>query len=190
MAPSERVAIAEAWRVPEARQFFRNVWPLYVHELSGFGSGFYSLDETGRWLPDIVEDWISEVTPQRNLRVPRQERDAAQPFQRAHVIQHEGRPVGFVCLGMSPFKYMPEDADVTVAECFVSHEVRGTGFADRALELLLRRHAGRWHLRVLPENARALRFWRRALPSLGVRDLVEGREEGDVAFRFVAGGQE
>lgn len=186
LAPNKQVMIVDAWRVPEASAFFRNMWPMYVHEVSGFDTDFYVLDETGRWLPDIVEDWISSATPPQNLRSARAEQDPAQPFQRAHVITSDGRPVGFVCVGMRPFKYMPAEADLSIAEFFLIHASRGTGTAARALDLLLQRYPGRWHLRAIHDNARAIRFWRRVLPAIGVRDLEEGREDSDVVFRFVA----
>lgn len=188
VAQKEKIAIVDAWRVREARGFFRNVWPMYVHEVSGFDADFYVLDETGRWLPDIVGDWISSTTPPQNLRIPRSEQDPEQPFQRAHVITSDYRPVGFVCVGMQPFKYMPDDADLIIAEFFLIHAVRGTGTGTRALDLVLRRYPGRWHLRAIHDNARAIGFWRKALPMVGVRDLEEHREDGDVVFRFVAGG--
>lgn len=183
-----KVALVDAWRVPEAREFFRNVWPMYVHEISGFDTDFYVLDESGRWLPDVAEDWSSNVTPERNLRVARSADDPAQPFQRAHVVTSVGRPVGFVCVGEQPFKYMPQDADRSIAELFLIHAARAAGTGTRALDLVLRRYPGRWHLRALHDNARALRFWRKALPCVGVRDLEEHAEDGDVVFRFVAGG--
>jgi predicted acetyltransferase len=84
---------------------------------------------------------------------------------------------------------MPADADLNIAEFFLIHASRGTGTSARALELLLRRYRGRWHLRAVHDNAQAIRFWRKALPSLGVEGLEERREDGDVVFRFVAGGR-
>jgi predicted acetyltransferase len=186
MTQEREIAIVDAWRVPEVREFFRNAWPMYVHEISGFDTDFYVLDETGRWLPDIVEHWVSSATPPQNLRVVRPEQDPAQPFQRAHVITRHGRPVGFVCVGVQPFKYMPDDADLNIAEFFLIHAARGTGTGIHALDLLLRRYPGRWHLRVIHDNARAIGFWRKALPSVGARDLEESREDGDVVFRFAA----
>ena len=187
MAPEEQIAIVDAWRVDEARVFFRNVWPMYLHEVSGFDTDFYGLDEAGRWFPDIVEDWISIATPPQNLRSVRAEQDPAQPFQRAHVVTSGGRPVGFICVGMQPFKYMPEDVDLNIAEFFLVHASRGTGTAARALALILRRYPGQWHLRAIHDNVRAIRFWRKSLPSLGIRDLKESRDDIDVVFRFVSG---
>jgi predicted acetyltransferase len=184
MVPTDDVAIVDAWGEPEARRFFENVWPMYVHELSGFGSVFYHLDSSGRWLPDIAGDWVSSVTPADNLDPAVEHGDLRQPFQRAHVIARAGFHVGFACIGLRPFKYMPEDADVTLAEFFLTRAVRGTGTGRRALELLLARYPGRWYLRALEHNARAIRFWRKTLPAVGTLALEEGLESGDVTWRF------
>src|SRR4051794_26910650 len=73
--------------------FLVNTWPMYVHEIAGFATDFYSLDDLGRWQPDIVGDWTSPVTPTANLREPRPSTDAGQPFQRSYVISCEGRRI-------------------------------------------------------------------------------------------------
>jgi predicted acetyltransferase len=130
---------------------------------------------------------VSGVTPQQNLRIAASEHDPAQPFQRAHVITSADRPVGFICVALQPFQYMPDDADASIAEFFLIHTSRGSGAGVRALELVLRRYPGRWHVRVIHDNARAIRFWRKTLPLVGIKDLEEGRENGDVIFRFGTG---
>jgi predicted acetyltransferase len=184
----DRVSLVEAWREPGVELFFRNVWPLYLHEISGFDTDFYSLDESGRWTPDLVDDWLSPLTPPQNLREARAADNSAQPFQRSYVIAIDGRPVGFICVGAQPFAFMPADVDFSVSEFFLIHAARGTDVATRALGLLFERNPGRWSLQVIHDNARALRFWRRALPSRGVRDLEERRQGGEVEFRFAVGG--
>ena len=83
---------------------------------------------------------------------------------------------------------MPPDADVHIAEFFLIHRARATGAATRAVALLLERYPGRWHLRAIHDNTRAVRFWRKALASIGVDDLEEHRDGGDVVFRCVTGG--
>ena len=34
------VTLLDTWRSPEARGFFHNVWPMYVHEISGYDTDF------------------------------------------------------------------------------------------------------------------------------------------------------
>jgi len=183
------IALCEAWRDRKAREFFLNTWPLYVHELRGFGADFYTLDATGQWQPRIAPDWVANVTPNLNLRAPAPAHDPSQPFQRTHVISRDGWPIGFACVGLRPFKYMPDDCDYGLAEFFLVHGQRGGGLGERAVDAVLRAYPpGSWHLRVLAGNTRALRFWAKTLPALAVHALDERREAGDIAFRFTSPG--
>lgn len=182
------VSLQDAWTADDARAFFRNVWSMYVHEISGFDTDFYRLDGSGHWQPDIVEHWICPVTPAANLREPRDAADPRQPFQRAHVIRSDGVAVGFICVAASPFRYMGEEADYIVAELFVRRESRGTGVAAEAVSLVLQRYPGCWHLRAIHDNARAIAFWRRVLRALSVRELSETRQDRDVVWTFSSPG--
>ena len=180
------VRLLNAWADADAARFFAHVWPMYVHEITAFATDFYALDGQGRWQPDLIGDWTAAVTPAANLRAPRAPGDSGQPFQRAHVITSDGVAVGFACLGLSPFRYMPADAEVILCELFVARRVRGSRVAADAVAQLLARHRGRWFLRAIHDNARAIAFWRRVLAAAPVHDLREGREDGDVVWRFVA----
>jgi predicted acetyltransferase len=178
------VTLLDCWRVPEARTFFENVWPLYVHELTGFDTDFYRLGADGKWVPDLVEGWTAPLTPSANLRHPPVDL-AAGPFQRAHVIVANAQPVGFVCVTLPPCKYMPPEADVQVAELFIANPFRARGVAREAVQHLLRRYRGRWHLSAIHDNHRALGFWRKVLPTLPIANLREMAEEREVTFSFV-----
>jgi predicted acetyltransferase len=167
--------------------FFLNTWPMYVHEIAAFGADFYTLDERGRWQPDIAADWIADSTPEANLREGRHGTEASrQPFQRAYEIRCDGRPAGFACVGLAPFRHMPDDVDVILAELFLIRSHRGRGVAEAGLRKLFVLYPGRWFLESLEGNARAIRFWRRILPLIGVRDIEERREGGVVNWRCLA----
>jgi predicted acetyltransferase len=183
-SPSD-VSLVDAWCEDSARDFFLRAWPMYVHDLSAFDSDFYQLDASGRWLPDIAGDWVARTTRPEHLRVPRASSDPAQPFQRGHVINHRGQPVGFACVGLNPFRYMPEEADVILAEFFLVHRSRGIGVAQHAIQTLIARYPGHWALRAIHDNARAIRFWRKTLPALGLLELNERTVERDVVWDFV-----
>jgi predicted acetyltransferase len=177
------VHLLDCWQDPKARAFFRNVWPIYVHEIASFDTDFYRLGPDGRWLPDLVEDWIAPQTPVANLtQAPLS--PARGPFQRSHVIVAGDQPVGFVCIGVPPFKYMPADVDVVLAELFIARPFRAKRIAEQAVEQLLSLYPGRWHLAAIRENLRALRFWRRTLRGLRVDDLSETIETREVRFWF------
>jgi predicted acetyltransferase len=84
---------------------------------------------------------------------------------------------------------MPDGVDYTIAELFVVHRYRGAGAAQQAVGALLRRYPGRGHLRAIRGNTRAIAFWRRTLPALGVRQLSEAQEPGEVVGTFRTDGQ-
>jgi predicted acetyltransferase len=181
------VSLIAAWQSAPAARVFANLWPMYVHEITAFATDFYALDESGVWQPDLICDWTAPVTPPANLRETVSATDARQPLQRTYVIAADDRAVGFACLGLAPFRYMPTDADVIVCELFVVRRVRGGGVAAAALTELLALHPGRWMLRAIHDNARAIAFWRRALASAPIEALSSRREGGDVVWRFVVG---
>ena len=55
-----RVEVTEA--TAAERTFIRNVYPLYLHDLSPF-TEFYELDENGIWFPDYLPDWLDLTSP-------------------------------------------------------------------------------------------------------------------------------
>jgi predicted acetyltransferase len=79
---------------------------------------------------------------------------------------------------------MPTDVDVLLAELFIASPFRARGIASRALEHLLPRYHGRWRLCAIHDNLRAIRFWRKTLPTLPIGDLSESAEPRDVTFSF------
>jgi predicted acetyltransferase len=82
---------------------------------------------------------------------------------------------------------MPQDVDRQLAEFFIIHGYRGHGVSQCAFEALLASYPpGRWHLRILPGNARARRFWPKALVVAGVTEREEREEDDDVTWRFVS----
>jgi predicted acetyltransferase len=134
--------------------WLRNVLPFYLHELSGFGSEFWWLDETGRWQPEqAVETWFTR------------------PDVSALLLLSEGKRIGFALVGHSPFPYMSAEVDHSLAEFFILAAHRRHGLGAEAARRVLQRFPGRWELEVLALNAPAQRFWRkvtRELPGLQV----------------------
>lgn len=183
---SPPIALVDAWSDGATREFFLNIWPMYLHEISAFDSDFYRLDASGRWLPDIARDWVARATPAENLREPSAALDAGQPYQRAHVIVSGEWPVGFACVGLRPFRYMPSDADVILAEFFLVHGSRGLGIGEKVVRVLTGRYPGRWSLCAIHDNTRAIRFWRKALPRCGVGELRERSVQRDLVWDFVS----
>ncbi len=104
-----------------------------------------------------------------------------------YMIYRGGTPVGF-CLVMGP-RYVAavgEEGDYLIWEMFVDEPYRGCGVAGLAVREILSSKPGRWSVQAMPENGRAVGFWRRVVlkpPYEG----VEGRNaEGFATFQFVA----
>jgi len=148
------LSLRDARESPRDALWLRNVLPFYLHELSGFGSEFWWLDETGRWQPEqAVETWFTHA-------------DVS-----ALVLLSEGRRIGFALVGHSPFPYMSAEADHVLSEFFILAAHRRHGLGAEAARLVLHRFPGRWELEVLSLNGPARHFWRKVtqgLPGLQV----------------------
>jgi predicted acetyltransferase len=178
------VCLEETWKSAEARRCFENLYPMYLHELSAFGTDLYVLDAVGRWQPDLARHWTEPVTGLVNLLEPRPASDHSQPFQRGYTICVDRRRVGFVCVALPPFRYMDARSDFQLSELFVVHRYRGSGVAALAVRELFSRYKGRWEIGALRDNTRAIAFWRRVLTRLGARELVTVESDAEVDWRF------
>jgi len=179
------IELIDPLTTPWARIFFLNTWPMYVHELRGYGADFYQLDRSGSWQPNVAPMWVARTTPDVYLRSAQWAFDRRQPFARAHVLALEHMPIGFACVAEQPFKYMPLDVDFYLAEFFVAHGQRGQGNGRAAVRQVLSVHAsGRWYLEALAGNAPAQQFWSQALPAAGAVAIERGSTARSVNFRF------
>jgi hypothetical protein len=95
-----RVEVAEASAAE--RVLIRNVYPLYLHDLSPY-TDFYDLDERGVFFPDYLPDWLDHLSP------------LVHPL----IIRADGRPAGFAFVGQAPFPHMTAGRDYRISEFFV-----------------------------------------------------------------------
>lgn len=131
--------------------FFR-LYELYCHELAPL-TGMRP-DRQGRYGDASLED---EVPKDKNVELWL----ASDP---------EG-PVGFLWLERTPGKAW------TVDQLYVLPACRRSGLAAELVRHGFARHPGAWEIFVLDNNAPALAFWRRLLPSLGTwTESVETRD--------------
>ncbi len=159
------LSLRDARESPRDALWLRNVLPLYLHELSGFGSEFWSLDETGRWQPEqAVETWFTHAEVS------------------ALLVLSEGRRIGFALVGHAPFPYMSAEVDHSLAEFFILAGHRRHGLGAEAARLVLHRFPGRWELEVLSRNVPAQRFWRKV--TLGLPGLQVAPGPGFEHFTF------
>jgi aminoglycoside 6'-N-acetyltransferase I len=165
---------------PDDAQVIKNLWPLYLHDLSEFdGSvlnshGVLSEDESvcsvGQHAEGIHDWW--------------QDSEGLFPY----LILVDGRPAGFNLVASPPYLPQEIEAEFVVHELFVVHAHRGARVAEQAVIQGFDRHRGRWEVVTYPNHGRAVAFWRRVLGGYaphGVRESegehVWGRK---VIFKF------
>jgi predicted acetyltransferase len=161
-------------------QVIRNLWPLYVHDVSAF-------DGNGPNRHGVLTNDDAVTTPVSQA-------EGQGPWWREpgvlfpYLILADGRPAGFNLVAAR--SRLPEglDADFVVYEFFVLHAWRGSAVGSQAAVQGFDRHRGRWELVTYPNHPRAIAFWRRTIDA-----YTQGRfeqEECDhawgrkLAFRF------
>ncbi len=127
---------------PSEHTLLRNLYPLYLHDLSEFGVE-YRLDEQGRWRPDFLPTWLIPTPEVHPL-----------------LLRWEGRVVGFAFVGQSPFPYMTPGRDYRMSEFFILRSERRSGLGRRAARAVFDRFPGIWEMSQLPSNRAAIAFWR------------------------------
>jgi predicted acetyltransferase len=145
----------------------RNVYPLYLHDLSPF-TEFYDIDDQGVFYPDYLPDWL----------------DVESPFVHPMIIRADGRPAGFAFVGQAPFPHMTRGRDYRMSEFFVLARHRRRGVGTRAARALFDRFRGVWEVSELPGNERAQRFWRGVIAEHTRGAFEERIENGDVVQVF------
>lgn len=158
----------------------KNLWPLYVHDLSEFDGR--TPNRHGLLLEDESITTLTEHGETQKTWWTKPE--ALFPY----LVLVDGVPAGFNLIAAR--SYLPDgiDADFTVHEFFVLHPYRGRGVAERAAVLGFEAHPGRWEVVTHTTHARAIAFWRRVIGAYTADAYSEceidhpwGRR---VAFRF------
>lgn len=118
----------------------RNLFPLYIHDLSQFVSFDVEPDGTFRTPPSFATYW---------------EDQSRHPF----LLRADGQIAGFALV-----RQMDADpAAHDMGEFFVLRRYRRSGVGRTAASALFDRFPGRWEVRELPDNLPAQAFWRRII---------------------------
>ncbi len=154
-------------RAPPAEYpILRNLYPLYLHDLSEFGGG-YTLDAQGVWQPDYLPTWLSESEQVHPL-----------------LFRLGERPVGFAFVGQAPFPYMTPGRDYRLSEFFIVRSERHHGLGRRAAMAVFDRFRGTWELSELQANQAAITFWRRVVSEYTGGNFQETLLQGEPAQVF------
>jgi aminoglycoside 6'-N-acetyltransferase I len=151
---------------PAEYPLLRNLYPLYLHDLSEFGEG-YTLDAQGLWQPDYLPTWLSESEQVHPL-----------------LIRLEEQPAGFAFVGQAPFPYMTPGRDYRLSEFFILRSKRHHGLGLRAAMAVFDRFRGVWELSQLRANRAATAFWRRVLTEYTAGRFEEALLDGEPAQVF------
>jgi predicted acetyltransferase len=144
--------------------WLRNVYPLYLHDLSAW-SDDYTLDAEGRFQPDRLPYWLTN------------------PSCRPLVAAEGGAARGFAFVGTGDFPFKSKGADHRISELFVLRAFRRGGLGRRLAREVFRLFPGRWELTVLHGNDAALAFWR-AVVDEAASDRAEGPDDGATRLSF------
>lgn len=147
--------LRDARRSATDRAWLRNVYPLYLHDLSAFDSAYYQLDARGNWQPDHLPSWLGD--------------DHDLPL----VIAVAGRRVGFALVNQAPSPHIMAGCDFRLSEFFVLRRERRSGIGTLAAHAVFDLHPGRWEVSELVRNEHAIRFWRRVIGERTSGRLVE-----------------
>jgi predicted acetyltransferase len=159
------MTLTDARATARSRTLLRRLFPLYIHDLSPH-TGFYVLDDRGRWRPDLWRDWL------------------ANPHVEPWLIDSDGQPAGFAIVAHQPFPYMSPDRRHKLCEFFILSARRRMGLGQEAAGRVFDLHAGPWELTVLRSNSAALGFWRATIGAYTAQRYQEVQLPGDIMFRF------
>ncbi|MFV8829819.1 GNAT family N-acetyltransferase [Alkalihalobacterium sp. APHAB7] len=122
------------------KHILRNLYSLYLHDLSKFTS-FIDIGADGFFeYEDLEKFW---------------EVDGISPY----FIKKEKSIIGFILLLERPF--LKKDKDFGINDLFILNKYKGKGFGKQALEKLFQEKQGEYFVIELVENAPAVCFWKK-----------------------------
>ena len=80
--------------------------------------------------------------------------------ERAFLIRVDNEIAGFVLLDRV---HLLEPVDWNMGEFFVLTKFQGTGVASKVAREIFKTHKGKWSVAVMPENLKAVKFWRKSI---------------------------
>lgn len=110
-----------------------------------------------------------------------------EPTRKAYIVKVDEEIAGFVLIyqtGASP------NAKWNMGEFFILARFQRRGIGQLVAQQIWKCHPGLWEVTVIPENQRALQFWRKAIKSVFNNNLIEetklkeGRPDPDQPYRI------
>ncbi len=148
------------------REWLKNVYPLYLHDLSEFDNHYYKLNDRGLWEPDYLPSWLTD--------------DSDYPL----IIFESGIRVGFALVNEAPSPYIMPGIRFRISEFFILKRCRCKGFGRQAALALFTRFSGKWQLSVLIRNTPGIRFWRCVIAELTHNNFREEASPTEIVYIF------
>ena len=128
--------------LPAQEPVLANLFELYAHDFSEFLD--LKLGADGRFGCEWLSSYLKE------------------PGRHAFIVRADGHLAGFAFVSRG--SEISGDAEVwDMAEFFVVRGFRRLGVGTRAAREVWKRFPGRWEVRVIEQNRKALEFWRNAV---------------------------
>src|SRR6267154_1372586 len=148
------VSLRDAQHYPAGRSWIEGVFHDYLEALSvvSLNTGMFPVQgEFGDREPDMLARWFSD--------------DSSYPL----LILKNEQPTGFAVVSR-PLPSHRAHLDFRMAEFFVAANQRRLGIGRDAVQLIVKRFAGRWEITEIQSNTSAVAFWRAV-----VRECSNGR---------------
>lgn len=134
----------------------QNLGKFYVYDISkycGFISKEWAIEPDGQYQCFDLKDYFTN------------------PNKKAFVVKLiDGELVGFVLLDKSA---TDKKTDWNMGEFFILAKFQGKKVASYVAKWIFLQYSGKWEVSVIPENTRALKFWRRTINEISFGDYKE-----------------
>ena len=152
----------------------KHFYPLYLHDLSAFNQA--KPNQHGILEPENpdVRDLVQHG---ENFSYWYNHEGILYPY----LIWVDGVPAGFVLVSREP--WVIEGVQTELREFFVLHAFRGQEIAQMVALEVFKYFPGRWGLRILPCNIRAISFWKKIITTFS-GGYEEGRLENQIVLYF------
>lgn len=123
---------------------------------------FYVYDRTGYMGWECPENGLFECIDFKHY--------FENPDEKAFLIRVADEIAGFVLLDKMP---VLEPVDWNMGEFFVLAKFQGKGIANTVAREILQKHPGKWSIAVMPENIKAVKFWRKIISAVSKGGYTE-----------------
>jgi predicted acetyltransferase len=146
MTAAVTVSVRDARSSKSDRLWIGGIYREYLDDLAALSTGIFPvLGEVGHREPDQVARWFGDRS--------------AFPL----IILKAAERVGFAMVARAGTAPSPPAVEYRMAEFFIARANRRLGIGRTAVDLILKRFAGRWEITEYVRNPGAVSFWRRVV---------------------------